>query len=78
MLANQEDLAKIITIVSSSLLICELQLRPKSTKTELELTTARSHSRPPFFALCSRSQENGKTLADARGEIVYGASFVDW
>ncbi|KAL7417791.1 succinate-semialdehyde dehydrogenase mitochondrial precursor [Mrakia frigida] len=36
MIANQEDLAKIITI------------------------------------------ENGKTLADARGEITYGASFVDW
>lgn len=24
------------------------------------------------------AQENGKPLADARGEITYGASFVDW
>lgn len=24
------------------------------------------------------SIENGKPLADAKGEIVYGASFVEW
>lgn len=30
----------------------------------------------PFFR--AQTAENGKPLADARGEVAYSASFMDW